>query len=130
MSLNRRQWRLSRCENETLSAITGRFKLKPRSRLSIPVLWPRRSQLTTKLHEGLVRIPDTVPPLEALLAELAVLADGKNDDQVGAIGNVAANREYVVREARRHAMCLGRLSLGRLPSPAKPAPEIARPRTL
>jgi hypothetical protein len=76
------------------------------------------------LCDGLVCIPDTMPGLEALLAELAAFPDGKNDDRVDAIGNDAANREYVVREARRHAMRLGRLWHSRLAvSPQSPPPK-------
>jgi hypothetical protein len=82
------------------------------------------------LYDGLVCIPDTMPGLEALLAELAAFPDGKNDDQVDAIGNVAANREYVVREARRHAMRLGRLWPGRLAVPPQSPPPKSRDQEL
>jgi hypothetical protein len=82
------------------------------------------------LYDGLVCIPDTMPGLEALLAELAAFPDGKNDDQVDAIGNVAANREYVVREARRHAMRLGRLQPGRLAVPPQSPPPKSRDQEL
>jgi phage terminase large subunit-like protein len=82
------------------------------------------------LYDGLVCIPDTMTGLEALLAELAAFPDGKNDDQVDAIGNVAANREYVVREARRHAMRLGRLWPGRLAVPPQSPPPKSRDQEL
>ena len=60
------------------------------------------------LYDGLVCIPNTMPGLEVLLAEFATFPDGKNDDLVDAIGNVAANRELVVREARRRGERMGR----------------------
>ena len=82
------------------------------------------------LYDGLVRIPNTMPGMEILLNELAAFPDGKNDDQVDAIGNVAANREYVVRAARQYAERLGRRSPSTSHAPAQPAAEIARPGTL
>jgi hypothetical protein len=75
------------------------------------------------MYDGLVGIPDTMFGLEILLAELAAFPDGKNDDQVDAIGNVAANREYVVRAARKHAMRLGRLWPGRPAVPPQSPPR-------
>ena len=71
------------------------------------------------LYDGLVRIPDAMPGLEILLNEFAAFPDGKNDDQVDAIGNVAANREYVTWVARQYAERLGRFWPSRPAVPAK-----------
>ena len=45
------------------------------------------------MYDGLVRLPTTMPGLETLLAEFAAFPDGRHDDQVDAVCNVAANRE-------------------------------------
>ena len=77
------------------------------------------------LYDGLVRIPDAMPGLEILLNEFAAFPDGKNDDQVDAIGNVAANREYVTRVARQYAERLGRFWPSRPAVPRQSAPPIS-----
>src|SRR5713101_4076604 len=82
------------------------------------------------LYDGLVRIPNTMPGMEILLNELAAFPDGKNDDQVDAIGNVAANREYVVRAARQYAERLGRLWPGRPAAPQHSLPPKSRDQEL
>ena len=45
------------------------------------------------MYDGLVRLPTAMPGLETLLAEFAAFPDGRNDDQVDAVCNVAAHRE-------------------------------------
>jgi phage terminase large subunit-like protein len=45
------------------------------------------------MDDGLVRLPTTMPGLETLLVEFAAFPDGRNDDQVDAVCNVAAHRE-------------------------------------
>ena len=52
------------------------------------------------LYDGFVRLPTTMPGLEVLLNEFAAFPDGRHDDQVDAVCNVAANREFVIRRAR------------------------------
>jgi hypothetical protein len=47
--------------------------------------------------------------LEILLAEFAAFPDGKHDDQVDAVCNVAAHRVLVIRRARLHGERLGRI---------------------
>ena len=61
------------------------------------------------MYDGLVRLPTTMPGLETLLAEFAAFPDGRHDDQVDAVCNVAANRELVVRRARLYGERLGRI---------------------
>jgi predicted phage terminase large subunit-like protein len=61
------------------------------------------------LYDGMVRLPNAMPGLEALLAEIAAFPDGKHDDQVDALSYVAAYREQVIREARRKGSTLGRV---------------------
>ena len=82
------------------------------------------------LYDGLVRIPDAMPGLEILLNEFAAFPDGKNDDQVDAIGNVAANREYVTRVARQYAERLGRFWPSRPAVPRQSAPPKSRDQEL
>ena len=61
------------------------------------------------MYDGFVRLPTTMPGLETLLAEFAAFPDGKHDDQVDAVCNVAANRDRVIRLARLHGERLGRI---------------------
>ena len=61
------------------------------------------------MYDGFVRLPTTMPGLEILLAEFAAFPDGKHDDQVDAVCNVAANRDRVIRQARLHGERLGRI---------------------
>jgi phage terminase large subunit-like protein len=82
------------------------------------------------LYDGLVRFPETMPGLETLLNEFAAFPDGKNDDQVDAIGNVAANREYVVRSARQNATRLGRYCIQNTRSRANEPPAKSRDQEL
>ena len=58
---------------------------------------------------GFVRLPTKMPGLETLLAEFAAFPDGRHDDQVDAVCNVAANRELVIRRARHLGERLGRI---------------------
>jgi predicted phage terminase large subunit-like protein len=82
------------------------------------------------IYDGLVRIPDSMPGLEILLAEFAAFPDGKNDDQVDAIGNVAANLAYVVRFARQYAERFGRFWSGRPVAPRPNPPPKSRDQEL
>ena len=75
----------------------------------------RFSEGLFNLYDGLVRLPDAMPGLETLLAEIAAFPDGKHDDQVDALSYVAAYRGHVIKEARRWGLKLGRLR----PPPAK-----------
>jgi hypothetical protein len=61
------------------------------------------------LYDGLVRLPNAMPRLDALLAEIAAFPDGKHDDQVDALSYVAAYSRRVIHEARRWGVELGRL---------------------
>ena len=69
----------------------------------------RFSEGLFSLYDGLVRIPNAMPGLETLLAEIAAFPDGKYDDQVDALSYVAAYREQVIHEARRWGLKLARL---------------------
>jgi predicted phage terminase large subunit-like protein len=60
------------------------------------------------LYDGLVLLPEQMQGLEILLSEFASFPDGKYDDQVDALSNVAAYRDGVLREARQRAERLGR----------------------
>jgi hypothetical protein len=55
------------------------------------------------------RLPTRMPGLETLPAEFAAFPDGRHDDQVDAVCNVAANRKLVIRRARLWGQRLGRL---------------------
>ena len=46
---------------------------------------------------------------ETLLAEFAAFPDGRHDDQVDALSDVAANRELVIRRARLYGERLSRI---------------------
>jgi predicted phage terminase large subunit-like protein len=70
------------------------------------------------MYDGLVRLPTAMPGLEILLNEFAAFPDGRHDDQVDAVCNVAAHRERVIRHARLWGERLGRL---------RPAPRVAPP---
>jgi predicted phage terminase large subunit-like protein len=61
------------------------------------------------MYDGLVRLPTTMRGLEILLAEFAAFPDGRHDDQVDAVCNVAANREFIIRRSRRFGERLGRI---------------------
>lgn len=61
------------------------------------------------MYDGLVRLPTTMDGLETLLAEFAAFPDGRHDDQVDAVCNVAAYRELIIQRARLHGERLGRL---------------------
>ena len=63
------------------------------------------------LYDGLVRLPNEMPGLDRLLAEIAAFPDGKHDDQVDALSYVAAYGGKVIHEARRWGLKLGRLRL-------------------
>jgi predicted phage terminase large subunit-like protein len=52
------------------------------------------------LYDGLILIPESMPGLEILLAELAAFPDGKYDDQVDALSVVGANLKAVIHKAR------------------------------
>ena len=73
------------------------------------------------MYDGLVRLPMKMPGLETLLAEFAAFPDGRHDDQVDAVCNVAANRELVIKRARLYGERLGRI---RLIAPVVPAPPL------
>lgn len=70
-----------------------------------------------RLYDGFVRLPTTMPGLEILLNEFAAFPDGRHDDQVDSVCNVAAYRDRVIREARVWGERLNRL---------KPYPRVAR----
>ena len=73
------------------------------------------------MYDGLVRLPTTMPGLETLLAEFAAFPDGRNDDQVDAVCNVAANRELIIHRARLFGERLGRIRpIPRVVPPAPP----------
>jgi predicted phage terminase large subunit-like protein len=75
----------------------------------------RFSEGLFSLYDGLVRIPNAMPGLEAFLAEIAAFPDGRHDDQVDALSYVAAYSRKVIFEARCWGLKLGRLR----PPPAK-----------
>jgi hypothetical protein len=60
------------------------------------------------LYDGLIRIPEHMPGLEAFLYELATFPDGKFDDQVDALTIIGANRKVVLEKAHRSAERFGR----------------------
>jgi predicted phage terminase large subunit-like protein len=73
------------------------------------------------MYDGLVRLPMTMPGLETLLAEFAAFPDGRHDDQVDAVCNVAANLALVIRRARLFGERLGRFrSIPRVVPPTPP----------
>ena len=80
------------------------------------------------MYDGLVRLPTTMPGLETLLVEFASFPDGRNDDQVDAVCNVAANRELVIRRARLFGERLGRIRP--IPRVAPPTPPKSRDQEL
>jgi hypothetical protein len=80
------------------------------------------------MYDGLVRLPATMPGLEILLAEFAAFPDGRHDDQVDAVCNVAANREFVIRRARLYGERLGRIRL--IPLVIPPTPPKSRDQEL
>jgi hypothetical protein len=55
------------------------------------------------------QLPTRTPGLETLLAEFAAFPDGRHDDQVGAVCNVTAHRELVIRRARLYGERLRRI---------------------
>ena len=54
------------------------------------------------MYDGVVRLPRTMAGMELLLAEFAAFPDGKHDDQVDAVSNVAAHHKRVIHLARFH----------------------------
>ena len=74
------------------------------------------------LYDGLVLIPNNMPGLEILLGEFSGFPDGKHDDQVDAVGNVAANLDYVIRVARQHGARMGRQWMAAPAASANAAP--------
>lgn len=80
------------------------------------------------LYDGFVRLPTTMLGLEILLAEFAAFPDGRHDDQVDAVCNVAANRELVTRRARMWGERLGRIRP--YPSVVMPTPPKSRDQEL
>src|SRR5271166_2704684 len=80
------------------------------------------------MYDGLVRLPTTMPGLESLLAEFAAFPDGRNDDQVDAVCNVAANRELIIRRARLFGERLGRMRP--IPRVVPPTPPKSRDQEL
>ena len=70
------------------------------------------------MYDGLVRLPTTMPGLESLLAEFASFPDGRNDDQVDAVCNVAANLALIIRRARLFGERFGRI---------RPIPRVVPP---
>jgi predicted phage terminase large subunit-like protein len=52
------------------------------------------------LYDGRIRIPESMPGLEILLAELSAFPDGKNDDQVDSLSLVGARLSKVIAIAR------------------------------
>ena len=80
------------------------------------------------MYDGLVRLPTTMPGLETLLAEFAAFPDGRNDDQVDAVCNVAANRELIIRRARLFGERLGRIRP--IPRVVPPTPPKSRDQEL
>jgi len=75
------------------------------------------------MYDGIVRLPRTMAGMEILLPEFAAFPDGKHDDQVDAVGNVAAHHKKVIHLARVHADRCGRRWL------PPPAPIISAPKT-
>jgi predicted phage terminase large subunit-like protein len=61
------------------------------------------------MYDGLVRLPTTMSGLETLLAEFAAFPDGRHDDQVDAVCNVAANLALIIHRARLFGEQLGRI---------------------
>jgi hypothetical protein len=80
------------------------------------------------MYDGLVRLPTTMPGLETLLAEFAAFPDGRHDDQVDAVCNVAANLELVIRRARLSGERLGRIR--QIPRNVPPTPPRSRDQEL
>ena len=80
------------------------------------------------MYDGLVRLPTTMPGLETLLAEFAAFPDGRNDDQVDAVCNVAAHRELIIRRARLFGERLGRIRP--IPRVVPPTPPKSRDQEL
>jgi predicted phage terminase large subunit-like protein len=70
------------------------------------------------LYDGFFRFPESMQGLEVLLSEFAAFPDGRHDDQVDAVCNIAANRDFVIRRARKWGEQLGRL---------RPYPRVASP---
>jgi phage terminase large subunit-like protein len=86
----------------------------------------RFSEGLFSLYDGLVRLPNEMPGLGRLLAEIAAFPDGKHDDQVDALSYVAAYSGRVIHEARRWGLKLGRVVL----PPAKVVPSKSRDQEL
>jgi predicted phage terminase large subunit-like protein len=80
------------------------------------------------MYDGLVRLPTTMPGLETLLAEFAAFPDGRHDDQVDAVCNVAANLALIIRRARLFGERLGRIRP--IPHVVPPTPPRSRDQEL
>ena len=61
------------------------------------------------MYDGLVRLPTTMPGLETLFAEFAAFPDGRNDDQVDAVCNVASKLRTRDPPRRLYGERLGRI---------------------
>jgi len=70
------------------------------------------------MYDGIVRLPEKMPGIEILLGEFAAFPEGRHDDQVDAVGNVAANHQKAIRTARSHGDRYGRRWLA--PPPVVP----------
>jgi predicted phage terminase large subunit-like protein len=80
------------------------------------------------MYDGLVRLPTTMSGLETLLAEFAAFPDGRHDDQVDAVCNVAANLALIIRRARLFGEQLGRIRP--IPRVVPPTPPRSRDQEL
>ena len=65
------------------------------------------------LYDGLVRLPNAMPRLDPLLAEITAVPDGKHDDQVDPLSYIAAYSGKGIHEARRWGLKLGSPASGR-----------------
>jgi hypothetical protein len=73
-------------------------------------------------------LPTTMPGLETLLVEFAAFPDGRHDDQVDAVCNVASNLKPILQRARLFGERLGRI--GPIPRVAPPIPPKSRDQEL
>jgi predicted phage terminase large subunit-like protein len=78
------------------------------------------------MYDGVVRLPEKMTGIEILLGEFAAFPDGRHDDQVDAVSNVAANHQKVIHTARRYGMQFGRRWL----APPPPVPPKTRGQAL
>lgn len=70
------------------------------------------------MYDGIVRLPEKMHGIEILLGEFAAFPEGRHDDQVDAVSNVAAHYQKVIRTARSYGDRYGRRWLA--PPPAIP----------